>query len=139
MTDARTNSPARLFCLVVGAVLVGAGILGFFYSSAFTTDSADRDAVLGILDVNGFHNLVHIATGAITLAAANSFARQWTLIFGVVYLLVAVLGFIVGDGGMLLGIIPINTADNVLHLLLGGAGLAVYAATGADTRRTATA
>ena len=52
-------SPARLYALVFGTVLVAAGIIGFFYESTFTDDESVRDAVFGILDVNGWHNVVH--------------------------------------------------------------------------------
>jgi hypothetical protein len=128
-------TPARLYATVVGAVLVITGILGFFYNSTFTSDSAVRDAVLGILDVNGWHNVVHLATGALGLALAARAAREYALGLGVVYLVVAIWGFILGDGESILSIIPVNTADNVLHLALGlagiGAGLATPAATGA--------
>ncbi len=45
-------------------MLVGAGSLGFFYNASFDTgDNVPRDAVLGILDVNAWHNLVHLDTG----------------------------------------------------------------------------
>jgi hypothetical protein len=37
-------------------------------------------------------------------------------LFGIVYALVTVLGFVVGSGHYVLGIIPVNTADNFLHL-----------------------
>ena len=51
-----------------------AGILGFFYNASFGTgDGTERDAVLGILDVNGWHNVVHIVTGALGLAVARSY------------------------------------------------------------------
>ncbi len=63
MTEA---TPARLYATLVGGALVVAGILGFFYSSSFSTGNAvgrESDEVLGILSVNGWHNLVHIATG----------------------------------------------------------------------------
>jgi len=135
---------ARLFCQVVGAVLIAAGVIGFFYNGAFSSNEADRDAVLGILDVNGWHNLVHIATGAITLAfgmGSEAGARRWTLIFGVVYLLVAAWGFVIGDGESILSIIPVNTEDNILHLVFALGAFAVYALTAPRTssRRTATA
>ena len=128
MTD---RTPAQLYALIVGAVLVGAGILGFFYNSSFATGSqVPRDAVLGLLDVNAWHNIVHIATGALGLAtfARAASARAYALGLGAVYLLVAILGFIAGDGEVLLNLIPINTADNVLHLLLAVAGLGAGAA-----------
>lgn len=73
-------SPARLYALVFGVVLVVAGIIGFFYESEFTDDEAVRDAVFGILDVNGWHNVVHIATGALGLLAfaAGAYAARAT-------------------------------------------------------------
>ena len=123
---------ARLFALVVGAVLIAAGVIGFFYESAFTSDETRRDAVFGILDVNGWHNAVHIVTGLVALALARTHAREFALGFGVVYLVVAVWGFIVGDGDSILSIVPVNTEDNVLHAILAVAGFAVYALTAAE-------
>jgi len=129
--DATRRSPAQLYALIFGAVLVAAGILGFFYNAEFTSDKSERDAVLGILDVNGWHNVVHIATGLLGLMAASSWSTARTYAFGLgaVYILVAVWGFIVGDGDSILSIIPVNTEDNILHLLIGVAGLAAAAAT----------
>jgi len=126
-----TRTPAQLYALVVGAVLLGAGILGFFYNSSFAIgDDVPRDAVLGLLDVNAWHNIVHLATGALGLAAFAhaASARAYALGLGVVYLLVAIWGFAIGDGGVILNLIPINAPDNVLHLLLGIGGLAAGAA-----------
>ena len=128
-----TASPARLYALVVGATLVVAGIIGFLYNASFSVGSAvERDAVFGLLDVNGWHNVVHVATGALGLVFARSAARAYALGLGAVYILVFVLGLVVGDGGELLGLIPINTADNVLHLLLGVTGVGAGLATRAD-------
>src|ERR671915_563104 len=59
-----TRSPAQAFALVIGATLAVAGIAGFFYNASFGTgDGTDRDAVLGILDVNGWDNVVHLLIG----------------------------------------------------------------------------
>src|SRR5687768_8203724 len=134
------RSPAQLYALVIGLTLVVIGIAGFFYSASFSTgDGTERDAVLGILDVNGWHNLVHIATGALGLAVASSYggARGYAIGLGAVYLLVAALGFIAGDGDEIFNLIPVNTEDNVLHLLIGiagvGAGLATPATTAPST------
>jgi hypothetical protein len=126
------SSPARIYALAVGVVLVAAGILGFFYESAFTSDESVRGAVLGILDVNGWHNVVHIATGALGIAMSRTLAsaRTYCLVFGIVYLVVCVWGFAVGNDGSILSIVPVNTEDNVLHLLLAAGGFAAYAAGG---------
>jgi Domain of unknown function (DUF4383) len=132
MTPLDEQPPAQVYALVIGLTLVGAGIVGFFYSASFSTgDSVERDAVLGILDVNGWHNLVHIASGAIGLFLVGSYggARTYALVVGVVYLIVAGLGFIAGDGHEILGLIPVNTEDNLLHLLIGIAGIGAGLAT----------
>jgi hypothetical protein len=54
--------------------------------------------------------------------------------------LVTILGFVVGDGGLLLSIIPINTADNLLHLVIALTGIGVGLASPIGSpRRAATA
>jgi hypothetical protein len=126
------RSPAQVYAVVIGAALVLAGIGGFFYNASFGSgDATDRDAVLGILDVNGWHNVVHIVTGALGLAVAASYAaaRGYAIGLGLVYLLVALVGFIAGDGDEIFNLIPVNTEDNFLHLLIGVAGLVAGLAT----------
>ena len=126
------RSPAQVFALVIGLTLVVAGIVGFFYNASFETGGdLPRDAVIGILDVNGWHNVVHIATGVIGLVLAGSYdgARQFAIVGGAVYIVIAVAGFIAGDPSVLIGLIPVNTEDNFLHLLIGIAGLGAGFAT----------
>jgi hypothetical protein len=130
-------TPARLYAGVVGAVLVIAGIAGFFYSSSFGSPG-ETDEVLGLLGVNGWHNVVHITTGAIGLLCMGAAARAYAGIFGVVYLAIAVWGFIIGNDN-LLGFIPVNTEDSFLHLALGLLGIAAYFATPATGRTAAPA
>jgi Domain of unknown function (DUF4383) len=132
-------SPARLYCLLVGAVLVVAGIVGFFYEASFKTgDSIRADDVFGILAVNGWHNLVHLGIGAILLAAAGSAARPAALFVGVLYIVLCILGFIAtSDDGIgflaendtLIDLVPVNNEDNVLHLILGVTGVIAAFAT----------
>jgi len=130
-----TRSPAQAYAAVIGATLVVVGILGFFYSAAFGSgDGIERDAVLGILDVNGWHNLVHIASGVVGLALIGSYsgARAYAFGLGALYLVVTLLGFAAGDGGEILNVFPVNIEDNVLHLLIGFAGIAAGFATPAS-------
>jgi hypothetical protein len=134
-----TASPARLYCTLVGAVLVVAGILGFFWEASFATgDDIKSDEVIGLLAVNGWHNLVHLAIGVLLLAAAGTVARSAALGVGLLYVVLAIWGFLeVDDGfGVLIDLVPINTEDNWLHLILGLTGLAAGAASPADTRVT---
>jgi hypothetical protein len=130
VTQSRT--PAQLYALVVGATLVVAGIIGFFYNSTFTNDKSVHDDVFGILAVNGWHNVVHIATGALGLLAIGYAARIYAGGLGLVYIAVAIWGFIIGSGDSILSIVPVNTEDNILHLLIGLAGVAAYLATPAE-------
>jgi len=139
---AGTNrSPAQVYALLFGAVLTIAGIVGFFYNSDFTSNKAVHDDVFGILSVNGWHNVVHIATGVLGLAAASAYAsaRGYAIGLGIVYIAVAVWGFIIGSGDSILSIIPVNTPDNVLHLLIGVAGIAAGMATPAVPKPTTVA
>jgi hypothetical protein len=133
------SSPAKLYATLVGAVLTIAGIIGFFYSGSFGSPG-EVDKVFGILAVNGWHNVVHLVTGLLGLAAAGYAARQYALGLGLVYLVVAIWGFIIGSGDSILSIVPVNTEDNILHLLIGLAGLAAGAASPERAAaRTATA
>jgi Domain of unknown function (DUF4383) len=120
------RSPAQVYALVIGAALVLGGIGGFFYNASFGSgDETSRDALLGILEVNGWHNVVHIVSGALGLAVAGSYgaARGYAIGLGAVYLLIAFAGFIAGDGDEILNLIPVNTEDNFFHLLIGATGL----------------
>ncbi|HWP32558.1 MAG TPA: DUF4383 domain-containing protein [Solirubrobacterales bacterium] len=133
-------SPARLYATLVGGVLVVAGIIGFFYSASFGSPG-DVDDVFGILAVNAWHNIVHILTGAIGLLVAGYAARQYALWLGVLYIVIAIWGFIIGSGDSLLGFVPVNTEDNFLHLILGVLGVGAAMATpveGAERRAVAT-
>ena len=132
---------AQWYCLLGGASLLLAGIVGFIADATFGTgDSLERGKLI-LFDVNGWHNVVHLATGLIGLAVAGSAlaSRTYCLAYGTVYVLVTLLGLVALDGtDVLLEIIPINGADNVLHALLAitaiGAGLATAAKPAPTTR-----
>jgi NAD/NADP transhydrogenase beta subunit len=137
------KSPAQLYALAIGATLVVAGIVGFFYSSSFG-DPGKVDDVFGILSVNGWHNVVHIASGVVGLLALSYAAsRVYALGLAVVYTVVTIWGIIIGSGDSILSIIPVNTEDTVLHAIIALAGFAAYAATPAveapTTRRDSSA
>ena len=135
------RTPAQVYALLFGAVLVVVGLLGFFIEPSFAVgDDVKRDELI-LFDVNGWHNVVHLATGLIGLAVAGSAlaSRTYCLAYGTVYVLVTLLGLVALDGtDVLLEIIPINGADNVLHALLAitaiGAGLATAAEPAPTTR-----
>ncbi len=134
------SSPARLYCLLVGGVLVIAGILGFFYEASFAVgDEIKADKVLDLLAVNGWHNIVHLAIGGLLLIAAGGAARSAALFVGVLYLVLAALGFIatgddgigfVAENGVLIDLVPVNDEDNWLHVILGVTGVLAGLASG---------
>jgi len=129
------SSPARLYATLVGAALTIGGIIGFFYSASFGSPGSVDDA-LGILAINGWHNVVHLVTGLLGLVAAGYAAREYALGLGLLYLVVAIWGFAIGSGEAILSIVPVNTEDNILHLVLGLTGLAAGAATPVRPRQT---
>jgi uncharacterized protein YacL len=115
---------------VFGAVFVLLGLLGFF--ETFTPDGK----LLGLFEVGTMHNIIHLLTGLLAFAFASSTektARMYFQIFGVVYGLVTVIGFI--QGSTVLGLIGVNFADNVLHLVI--AVTALYLGFGASFEKDA--
>jgi hypothetical protein len=127
--------PARLYAGLAGATLALGGIAGFFYSASLGSPG-DVEAMFGIFDVNGWLNAVHIVTGALGLvafAADARAARRYALALGAFYVAVAIWGFAIGDDDSILGIIPGNTGNNLLHLMLGSIGLATVLTGHRDT------
>jgi Domain of unknown function (DUF4383) len=108
---------AKIVCKIIGIALLPVGILGFFVSD-----------LLG-LHLVPVHNVIHIATSLVCLyfgfAASTKAAHSFCQVFGVVYLLVAILGFILPDilVSLLMGhkmSAPDSLImDNIVHLLLG--------------------
>ena len=136
------RSAAQRYARLVGTGLLLGGLVGFLYEASFATgDDAPREAALGLLDVNGWHNSVHLASGALGLALAGSWSggRAYALGLGLAYAPVTLLGFLAGDGGTLLGLLPVNTEDNLLHLFLAVSGVAVGLATPAEPAPTTAA
>ena len=101
--------------LLFGIVFLLIGILGFV--PAVTPDNG---MLLGVFHVNIVHNIIHLASGVVFLLCGMAGAgpsRTFFQIFGIIYAVVAVLGFYYGDNA-LLGIISNNTADTWLHVVL---------------------
>ena len=103
--------------LAFGIVLTLVGILGFI-PALTTTNNDGMKLLLGLFMVGTVHNIIHLASGvaALALSRTGESARLYFRIFGVVYALVTVVGFIQGD--TVLGLIDVNLADNLLHLVI---------------------
>jgi hypothetical protein len=104
----------KTMATIFGIVFLLVGILGF------VPGVTDDGHLLGIFHVNTAHNIVHILSGVIALIAGATSARaaqNYFRVFGLVYGLVAVLGFMGGEQPVL-GIIANNAADNWLHVAI---------------------
>ena len=121
-------SPARLYATAVGAALIVFGIVGFFYGASFGSPG-EVDEVFGIFAVNAWANVLHILSGALGLLVAGYAARRYALWLGVLYLVLALWGFTIGSSEAILGLLPVNTGINLLHLVLGALGVAAALST----------
>jgi hypothetical protein len=131
----------QVYALTLGVVLVAVGIIGFLVEPSFGIGDSAQRGTLMVFDINGWHNVVHLLSGIVGIALAGTAAkaRLFCIGYGVVYVLVTILGFVVGDGGLLLSLIPINTADNLLHLVIALTGIAIGLSSPAGARRAAVA
>jgi len=72
------------------------------------------------------HNLVHILTGVIALyfgfAGSLSGAKGFCIIFGLIYLLLGILGLAMGE--LHLGPLMLGKVDHGIHLIVGAIFLA---------------
>ena len=137
MNHTESRTPAQLYSLLFGITLLAVGILGFIANSSFGSGSNVQGSDFIIFEVNGWHNLVHILSGVagIALSRRADTARLFALGFGAVYLLVTIWGFV--DGNDVIGLIPVDTADNILHLAIAALGIGAGLMSPADTRRGA--
>jgi hypothetical protein len=119
------RSLAQTLALVFGVAFLGAGVLGFI--PGITTNLGDIDfagkdspsELLGIFQVSILHNIVHLLFGiaGIALSRTTTNARMYLLYSGVIYVVLFVYGLFIGAGDDA-NFVPINGADDVLHLVL---------------------
>jgi arginine exporter protein ArgO len=129
-----TKTNLQKAALAVGAVFLLVGVLGFIpgvtsnYESLGVAGHGSEALLLGIFQVSILHNIVHLLFGVagIVLSRTHGQAKQYLLYGGVIYLVLWLYGLLVGHDTPA-NFVPVNTADNWLHLVLGLAmiGLAV--------------
>ena len=141
-TTARTARTAvQKAALAVGVVFLVIGILGFV--PGITTDYGDLSLagheseakLLGVFQVSILHNLVHLLFGAAGIAMARRVdsARTYLLVGGAIYLVLWLYGLLI-DKTSDANFVPVNSADDWLHFVLGVGMIALGFLT---TRRTA--
>jgi hypothetical protein len=122
----RDRSTIQQIAMLVGVVFLLVGILGFIPGITTNYDDmtfAGNDSgaeLLGIFQVSILHNIVHLLFGVAGLAMARTFdgARTFLIGAGVIYLVLFLYGILVSAGSDT-NFVPTNSADDVLHLLLG--------------------
>ena len=121
-----TKSPNRLLATVFGAVYLLVGLLGFAVTGGVDFFDTRGGLLLGLFEVNIFHNVAHLLSGAALLIAGLSnvrAAKGANITVGAAYLLLGIVGlFLIGSPA---NILAINAADNVLHFASATVLLAV--------------
>lgn len=120
----RTN--VQKAALAVGAVFLLVGILGFIpgitsnYDQLSFAGHHSEALLLGVFQVSILHNIVHLlfGVGGIAMAKTRTGARNYLLWGGVVYLVLWIYGLLI-DHDSSANFVPVNSADNWLHLVLG--------------------
>ena len=129
------KSPNRLLGTVFGAVYILVGLLGFTVTNGVGFFATEGGLLLGMFEVNIFHNVAHILIGAALLLAGLSnvkAARAVNSTIGFAYLALGFAGLLLV--GSAFNILALNAADNVLHFASAVVLLAV--GLGADKRAT---
>jgi arginine exporter protein ArgO len=145
-TTNRTTGPKtnlQKAAQAVGAVFLLVGILGFIPGitsnyEALSFAGHDSEALLlGIFQVSILHNIVHLLFGAagILMSRTNEQAKNYLLYGGVIYLILWLYGLIIGHDTPA-NFVPVNTADNWLHFVLGLAMIALALLLSRNTTRT---
>ncbi|QDG67334.1 MULTISPECIES: DUF4383 domain-containing protein [unclassified Pseudarthrobacter] len=129
--------------LAAGAVFALVGVLGFIpgittnYSQLTFAGHGSGALLLGIFQVSILHNIVHLAFGAAGLLMGRTPAQSKYFLIGggALYLVIWLYGLLI-DQASAANFIPVNTADNWLHAILGVLMLALGIALGRGTART---
>lgn len=109
----------KTFAIIFGVIMIAVGLLGF------VKEATPHELLLGLFHVNLLHNIIHLGTGIAALLcgiSSREASRLFFQIFGVVYGIVALLGYYYLDLPIL-GLVANNLADAVLHTVISAASL----------------
>jgi hypothetical protein len=131
---AGTRHPVQLAAMAVAAVFLLVGVLGFIpgatteYDGMTFAGHESTAMLLGVFHVSILHNIVHLLFGIVglVLARTTSGATSFLIGGGIVYAVLWLYGLLI-DTDSAANFVPLNTADNWLHLILaiGMVGLGV--------------
>jgi hypothetical protein len=111
---------AKTIALIFGVVYTLVGVAGFL-SPLGGTFGMTPVPLLGVFYINLVHNIVHLVIGipGLLMAGTEESAARYLRVFGIILVLVAVLGFIRGIEASIHGYLPIGGSDVWLHLASG--------------------
>lgn len=120
---AGTQTTMQKVALAMGGVFLLVGVLGFIpgvtsqYDTLGIAGHGSMALLLGLFMVSVLHNLVHLLFGVVGIVAARTYpaARAYLLYGGVIYLVLWIYGLVI-DRDSSANFVPVNTADNWLHL-----------------------
>jgi uncharacterized membrane protein HdeD (DUF308 family) len=106
---------AKTMSTSLGIILLIVGLLGFALP------------VFMGMHLTPLHNVIHLVSGALALwfgvKGTWESTRSFCLIFGIIYGLLGIVGFLFGGSDHMLTLVPnqlvLMTADHVVHVLLG--------------------
>lgn len=112
----------QLFALVTGLVYIALGVIGFFVTGFEQAVGYSETKLLGLIQLNPFHNVVLIILGLVALVAALALTPPATegvnFIFAGVLIVVAVLGYL-GSLKELMAVPAGINPNTVLYFVLG--------------------
>ncbi|MFJ4297125.1 DUF4383 domain-containing protein [Curtobacterium sp. NPDC089689] len=123
-TDRYAGSSIQKTALVVGIVFLLVGIAGFVpgltSGDLAGAGHGSMAMLLGIFQVSVLHNVVHLLFGVVGLLAARypTGSRMYLVIGGLVYFVLWVYGLFTAGTMSGANFVPLNWADNWLHLVL---------------------
>ncbi|MFD0203320.1 MULTISPECIES: DUF4383 domain-containing protein [Saccharothrix] len=135
-TERTTRTPVQMVAMLFGVVFTLVGIAGFIpglttdYDTLMFAGHHSEAMLLGLFQVSILHNVVHLAFGiaGLTLVRTVRGAYLYLVVGGVIYVVLWIYGLLIGMDSTA-NFVPLNTADNWLHLFLAiamlGLGLAL--------------
>lgn len=144
-TTRRGRTIMQTVALLMGVVFLLVGVLGFIpgittqYDTMSMAGHESMGMLFGVFQVSYLHNVVHLVFGVVGLLAARTYAasRAYLLFGGIIYLVLWIYGLVAG-GATSANFVPLNSADNWLHLglaiLMIGAALLLSRRHAADGR-----
>lgn len=140
----RGRTPVQVVTMVVAVVFLLVGVLGFvpgittgFDTMTFAGHHSDA-LLLGVFEVSALHNIVHLLFGVVGLLMARTASTAVTYLVtgGAIYFVLWIYGLLI-DLDSAANFVPLNNADNWLHLLLavGMIGLGAIFARSARSAR----